>query len=282
MVTGIEDYESAALTVKNAIRVLLKNDMTELFAIAAEVANARDGETTLLAAITAKVAAVVTDLVNDTTPQLGGDLDMNGKSIQTVTPTEMARLHGITDSIMTLLGAKQATITGAATTIDTEDLTASRALISNASGKVEASTVTSTQLAAAAVVDAAAGTGSLRTIGTSATSACAGNDARLSDSRTPSGPWLPANKAIGETVIAWSFATLGTSAISAGSTVAGSQLYYTSGSAGPTAITDSASISSAQLAGMTAMSGTWRALIYCKAGLGQDSTNYSSLFLRIA
>lgn len=34
-------------------------------------------------------------------------------------------------------------------------------------------------------VDAVAATGSLRTLGTSATSACAGNDARLSDARTP-------------------------------------------------------------------------------------------------
>jgi len=34
-------------------------------------------------------------------------------------------------------------------------------------------------------VDAAAATGSLRTIGTAATAACAGNDARLSDARTP-------------------------------------------------------------------------------------------------
>jgi len=37
----------------------------------------------------------------------------------------------------------------------------------------------------AMAVDAAAATGSLRTLGTSATSACAGNDARLSDARTP-------------------------------------------------------------------------------------------------
>lgn len=38
----------------------------------------------------------------------------------------------------------------------------------------------------AMAVDAVAGTGSLRTLGTGATSACAGNDARLSDTRTPS------------------------------------------------------------------------------------------------
>jgi hypothetical protein len=44
------------------------------------------------------------------------------------------------------LDGKQATITGAATTIDTEDLTASRALVSDGSGKVAVSDVTSTEL----------------------------------------------------------------------------------------------------------------------------------------
>lgn len=39
----------------------------------------------------------------------------------------------------------------------------------------------------AMAVDAAAGTGSLRTLGSTATSACAGNDSRLSDDRTASG-----------------------------------------------------------------------------------------------
>ena len=42
--------------------------------------------------------------------------------------------------------AKQSTITGAATTITTSDLTASRALTSNASGKVAVATTTSTEL----------------------------------------------------------------------------------------------------------------------------------------
>jgi hypothetical protein len=39
----------------------------------------------------------------------------------------------------------------------------------------------------AMAVDAAAGTGSLRTLGSGATNACAGNDSRLSDSRAPTG-----------------------------------------------------------------------------------------------
>jgi hypothetical protein len=48
--------------------------------------------------------------------------------------------------LQSALDGKQATITGAATTIDTEDLTASRALVSDGSGKVAVSDVTSTEL----------------------------------------------------------------------------------------------------------------------------------------
>jgi len=46
----------------------------------------------------------------------------------------------------TVANLRNSLITGAATTIDTENLTASRALISNASGKVDVSDVTSTEI----------------------------------------------------------------------------------------------------------------------------------------
>ena len=52
----------------------------------------------------------------------------------------------ISTATQTALDGKQATITGAATTIDTEDLTASRALVSDGSGKVAVSSVTDTEL----------------------------------------------------------------------------------------------------------------------------------------
>jgi hypothetical protein len=52
----------------------------------------------------------------------------------------------VSTATQTALDGKQATITGAATTIDTEDLTASRALVSDGSGKVAVSDVTSTEL----------------------------------------------------------------------------------------------------------------------------------------
>ena len=64
----------------------------------------------------------------------------------TATTTELNYIDGVTSNIQTQLDAKNATISGAATTIATSDLTASRALTSNGSGKVAVSDVTSTEL----------------------------------------------------------------------------------------------------------------------------------------
>ena len=64
-----------------------------------------------------------------------------------VTSTEFNYLDTVSSNIQTQLNAKQATITGGATTIDTENLTASRVLVSNSSGKVAVSSVTSSELA---------------------------------------------------------------------------------------------------------------------------------------
>lgn len=73
--------------------------------------------------------------------------DANGKvAASTVTSTELGYVHGVTSAIQTQLNSKEATITGAATTITGNNLTASRALVSDSTGKVAASTVTSTEL----------------------------------------------------------------------------------------------------------------------------------------
>jgi len=64
----------------------------------------------------------------------------------TATTAEINYVDGVTSAIQTQIDGKQATITGAATTIDDTDLTASRAVISNASGKVAVSAVTDTEL----------------------------------------------------------------------------------------------------------------------------------------
>jgi hypothetical protein len=63
-----------------------------------------------------------------------------------VSNLEFSYLDGVTSAIQTQINSKQATITGAATTIVSSDLTASRAAISNSSGKIDVSTVTDTEL----------------------------------------------------------------------------------------------------------------------------------------
>ena len=63
-----------------------------------------------------------------------------------LTATELGYVDGVTSAIQTQINSKQATITGGATTITSSDLTASRALVANASGKVAVSTVTDTEL----------------------------------------------------------------------------------------------------------------------------------------
>ena len=63
-----------------------------------------------------------------------------------ITNTEVGRLSGVTGNIQTQLDGKQATVTGAATTITGSNLTTSRALVSNGDGKVAVSAVTSTEL----------------------------------------------------------------------------------------------------------------------------------------
>ena len=64
----------------------------------------------------------------------------------TLTATELGYVDGVTSAIQTQLDSKQATITGSATTIDSESLTASRAVISNASQKIAVSATTATEL----------------------------------------------------------------------------------------------------------------------------------------
>lgn len=63
-----------------------------------------------------------------------------------VTSTEFGYLGSVTSDIQTQINSKQATITGGATTIDTENLTASKILTSDASGKVAASSIASSEL----------------------------------------------------------------------------------------------------------------------------------------
>lgn len=73
--------------------------------------------------------------------------DASGKvAVSTVTSTELSYLGGTTSGIQTQISGKQATITGAASTITNTNLNPSVVVVADASGKVASSTVTSTEL----------------------------------------------------------------------------------------------------------------------------------------
>jgi hypothetical protein len=87
-----------------------------------------------------------TELISDAQVATGANINAAKLGTGVVDNTEFNYLNGVTSNIQTQLDAKQATITGGATTITSSDLTVSRALESNGSGKVAVSSVTSTEL----------------------------------------------------------------------------------------------------------------------------------------
>ena len=76
-------------------------------------------------------------------------------AVSPVTNTELGYLAGVTSALQTQLNGKQATIAGAASTVAAANLTASRALRSNSSGKIVVSPVTDAELGRLAGVTSA-------------------------------------------------------------------------------------------------------------------------------
>lgn len=73
--------------------------------------------------------------------------DSNGIPVAaTTTTTELNFVNGVTSALQTQIDGKQATITGGATTIASSNLTVSRALVSDGSGKVAIATTTATEI----------------------------------------------------------------------------------------------------------------------------------------
>jgi hypothetical protein len=81
--------------------------------------------------------------------------ELNTLTGVTVSNTNINTLSGVTVNVGTQLAGKENTITGAATTITSSNLTASRVLVSNASGKVAVSAITSTNLDALSGISSA-------------------------------------------------------------------------------------------------------------------------------
>jgi hypothetical protein len=100
------------------------------------------------------ISATNIKTINSTTILGGGNLlvapasgiDASAIATGVVSNTEFETLNGVTSAIQVQLDAKQNSITGGASTIASTDLTVSRALVSNAIGKVAVATTTSTEL----------------------------------------------------------------------------------------------------------------------------------------
>jgi len=103
-----------------------------------DTSNASSGRVCLNAAKADKLATARTITLSG---DASGSVSFDGSKNVTLT-VDIEELDNIKEAIDT----KQATITGAATTITSSNLTASRALVSNSSGKVAVSAVTSTEL----------------------------------------------------------------------------------------------------------------------------------------
>ena len=96
--------------------------------------------------IDGKAASSHTHTVSNVTDLTATAAEINVLDGITASTAELNYTDGVTSNIQTQLDSKQARITGGATTITSDDLSASKALVSDTSGKVAASSVTAAEL----------------------------------------------------------------------------------------------------------------------------------------
>ena len=144
-ITGTDLTASRALTSsatgKVEVSAVTSTELGYLDGVTSAIQTQIDGKEDTI------TGAATTITSSDLTASRAVTSSATGKiEVSSVTSTELGYLDGVTSAIQTQIDGKQATITGAATTIDDADLTASRALVSDGSGKVAVSDVTSTEL----------------------------------------------------------------------------------------------------------------------------------------
>lgn len=144
-ITGTDLTASRALTSsatgKVEVSAVTSTELGYLDGVTSAIQTQIDGKEATI------TGAATTITSSDLTASRAVTSSATGKiEVSSVTSTELGYVSGVTSAIQTQLDGKQATITGAATTIDDTDLTASRALVSDGSGKVAVSDVTSTEL----------------------------------------------------------------------------------------------------------------------------------------
>ena len=115
--------------------------ITDVTADAAEV-NVLDGIEATTAELNIMHGVTATTAELNTLDGITADVnELNILDGATISTTELNYLDGVTSSVQDQIDSKQATITGAATTITSSDLTAGMVLVSDANGKVAASSI---------------------------------------------------------------------------------------------------------------------------------------------
>ena len=158
-VTGDTTYSNETIQIVTDNTLAFRAGDGDSHEILLTAANATSDKTITLPNLTGHVAlfaAAATATITSTPAELNKLDGYNGSVTELnylkalydtdVTSTEFDYLDGVSSNIQTQLNAKQATITGGATTITSSNLTASRALVSDGSGKVAVSVVTSTEI----------------------------------------------------------------------------------------------------------------------------------------
>jgi microcystin-dependent protein len=135
------NIDGAITTTEDELNVLdgataTTADLNKLAAVTSSAAelNVLDGATATTADLN-KLAAVTATAS-----------ELNLMDGVTASTAELNYVDGVTSAIQTQLDAKQSTITGAATTVASSNLAASRAVVSDVNGKISTSAVTSTEL----------------------------------------------------------------------------------------------------------------------------------------
>jgi len=133
LAAALDDDPNFATTVTNELAT--KQDT---------VAGVSDTEIGYLDGVTSGIQSQI-DSKADTT-YVNNELATKQDTVSGVSDTEIGYLNGVTSGIQSQINGKEDNITGGASSITSSNLTTNRALISDGSGKVSVSAVTSTEL----------------------------------------------------------------------------------------------------------------------------------------
>lgn len=142
--SAINAAAAAAEAAQDDIDALEKTHATDKAALEGSIGTVSQGLADHKSAYETKIAAI--EQKNTEQDTAIGNAANAAAAEKTRAEAAEKALGGRIDGVNTALEGKQATITGAASTITEDDLTAGRVLISNAEGKVDESTITTEKL----------------------------------------------------------------------------------------------------------------------------------------